>query len=129
MPCKEQMMKKFISKLIGFSLGPILGAVISFLTIPVTTYFINPQEFGKASMFSVIQAFIVSIIYLGIDQSYTREYNRISNKVKVFQNALIIPLMVSVILGLVILIFRSQFSIMLFSSSNYSYIIILFAFM
>ncbi|WP_430603301.1 hypothetical protein IGJ02_000688 [Enterococcus sp. DIV0724b] len=122
-------MKKFISKLIGFSLGPILGAAISFLTIPVTTYYINPAEFGKASMFSVIQYFLLSIIYLGIDQSYTREYHRDDNKIKIFQNALLIPVLAAVLLCTITILFKKQFSILFFSNPNYTQISILFGIM
>lgn len=122
-------MKKFVSKLIGFSLGPILGAAISFLTIPITTYYINPSEFGKASMFSVIQYFLLSIIYLGIDQSYTREYHRDNNKIKLFQNALFIPLLTSFLLCALAIIFKTQFSVLLFSDPNYTQISILFGVM
>ncbi|MGX7245837.1 lipopolysaccharide biosynthesis protein [Enterococcus quebecensis] len=122
-------MKKFISKLMGFSIGPILGAAISFLTVPITTYYIDPSEFGKASMFSVIQYFLLSIIFLGIDQSYTREYHRVENKNKVFQNALIIPLLASMLLSVIIFIFQNQFSIFLFSDSKYPEISILFGIM
>lgn len=119
-------MKTFLNKLVGFSLGPVIGAAISFFTVPVTTYFINPTEFGKASMFTVIQSFILSIIYMGIDQSYTREYNIHNNKQKVFQNALFVPFVMSILLFISIFIFRSDVSILLFSNENYTYLAILF---
>ncbi|WP_270275988.1 lipopolysaccharide biosynthesis protein [Enterococcus casseliflavus] len=122
-------MKRFLSKLAGFAMGPIIGALISFLTVPITTYFINPSEFGKASMFTVIQSLIVSVIYLGIDQAYTREYNRIESKKKVFQNALIIPLFLSIFFFVGTVIFQKQFSRLLFSDDKYGYISILFGIM
>lgn len=122
-------MKKFISKLIGFSLGPMIGAIISFLTVPITTYFITPSEFGKASMFSVVQLFLLSIIFLGMDQAYTREYHNEKNKKKIFQNALFIPLVVALFLQVVIFIFRDGFSNLLFSSPNYPTISLLFGVM
>lgn len=122
-------MKKFISKLIGFSLGPIVGAIISFLTVPITTYFIEPSEFGKASMFSVIQLFLLSIIFLGMDQAYTREYHNEKNKKKIFQNAMFIPLGISIILMSIIFIFRDSFSNLLFSTPYYPNISLLFGLM
>lgn len=122
-------MNKFIKKLAGFSLGPVLGAIISFITVPVTTFFINPTEFGKASMFSVIQSLVVTLIYLGIDQSYTREYHYEEDKKKLFQNALILPLLASVIFSMAIIIFKGQFSNLLFDSNNYPYVSVWFAMM
>lgn len=122
-------MKSFLNRLIGFSIGPILGSVISFITIPITTYFIVPSEFGKASMFTVMQSFILSFIYMGMDQSYTREYNNIKNKKSVFQNAIILPFLFSFFLFIICLIFKEQVSILLFSTPEYSTISILFGMM
>ncbi|NRG35224.1 oligosaccharide flippase family protein, partial [Bacillus circulans] len=67
-------MKQFLSKLVGFSFGPIIGALIAFITIPVTTYFISPEEYGKSGMFTLYLGLVLSLLYLGLDQSYTREY-------------------------------------------------------
>lgn len=120
-------MKKFLSKFIGFSLGPIIGAAISFMTVPITTYFISPEEFGKASMFTIVQSLVVTVIYLGIDQSYTREYNSIDDKKKLFQNALALPLLISIVFSVFIILFQQYFSILLFNSPNFGSISILFS--
>jgi O-antigen/teichoic acid export membrane protein len=117
---------KFIKKLIGFSLGPVIGAMISFITVPVTTFFISPVEFGKASMFTVMQSLIVGLVYLGIDQSYTREYHYEKNKLKLFQNVLLMPLLLSILLSVLIFIFKEKVSIILFDSQNYQKICVFF---
>lgn len=119
-------MKNILQKLVGFSLGPIVGALISFLTVPITTMFISPTEFGKASMFSVVLSLIIVVIYLGVDQAYAREYYNISNKIHLFQNALLFPLVVSVLFTLVISIFRTEFSVFLFDTPIYGNISIQF---
>lgn len=125
----EINLNKFIKKLVGFSMGPIVGALISFITVPITTFFISPTEFGKASMFSVIQSLIVTFIYLGIDQSYTREYNYIKDKREVFQNALILPLSASVLCSVFIIVFNEKFSMLLFDTPKYGAISYLFSIM
>ena len=122
-------MKKFINRLVSFSIGPILGAVISFASVPITTYFINPHEFGKASMFTVVQTLIITFIYLGIDQSYAREYNFSDNKKKLFMNALIMPVSFSVLISIIICFFQEDFSRILFNSSEYKEISYLFSIM
>lgn len=122
-------MNNFIKKLVGFSLGPVVGAFISFITIPVTTYFISPTEFGKASMFMVVQSFAVTFLYLGIDQSYTKEYNYITNKSVLFQNALLIPLGIAVLLLIGVSMFPGAFSTLLFDSEEYVLISVLFGVM
>ncbi|AKP04357.1 polysaccharide biosynthesis protein (plasmid) [Companilactobacillus farciminis] len=122
-------MKELLKKFMGFSLGPVIGAFISFITVPITTYFISPSEFGKASMFTVIQGLVATFVYLGIDQSYTREFNYISDKKKLFQNALIVPIAFSVIVGILLLFFSRDFSRFLFNSGKYTNITVLFVIM
>ena len=122
-------MNNLLRKLLGFSIGPILGAFISFITVPVTTYFINPSEFGKASMFTVVQSLLVSFIYLGIDQAYTKEFHLNSNKKVLFQNALILPLGFASLISILIIVLRGQFSNILFGSKSYENISILFCVM
>ena len=122
-------MSNFIKKLTEFSLGPIISALIGFITVPVTTYFISPEEFGKASMFALVQSIVVTFVYLGIDQAYTREYHYEKNKKKLFQNALILPVALSILFGLIITIYNKQFSTLLFDSPIYKYVSPLFAIM
>lgn len=119
-------MKNLILRLLAFSMGPFIGAVISFLTIPITTYFISPEELGKASMITIVQSFILSLIYLGIDQAYTREYPREDDKNNLLKNALLLPFLVSVLILILTIIFRRNVSNILFSTENYPFISILF---
>lgn len=104
-------MNNFIKKLAGFSVGPVIGAFISFITIPLTTYFISPTEFGKASMFMVVQSFLVTFIYLGMDQSYAKEYNSSTDKNELFQNALLIPLSTAILLMIGVSYFSDRKSV------------------
>jgi len=123
------IMEKFIKKLVGFSLGPIIAAFIAFITIPITTYFIDPSEYGKASMFSLFQTILGTFLYLGIDQSYTREYHSSNNKLNLFQNAILIPIFLSFIGLFIILLFPTQTSLVLFDSNEYILPSILFGIM
>src|SRR5690606_34728633 len=101
-------MKNFLKRFIGFSIGPIGGAAISFFTTPLLTSFVSPVEYGRASMFTTLQALIASFIFLGMDQSYTREYQDEEDKRNLFQNALLVPLAVSVVILLVLTLFSGQ---------------------
>ncbi|HCS93968.1 MAG TPA: polysaccharide biosynthesis protein [Bavariicoccus seileri] len=122
-------MKKFIQKLLGFSAGPIIGAFISFFTVPVTTFFIVPEEFGKASMFTLVQSLVMTFIYLGVDQSFTREYNYFKDKKILLQNAILLPLFFSILMATIISLNSSWFSQLLFDSPNYGYLANLFSLM
>ncbi|WP_332237097.1 lipopolysaccharide biosynthesis protein [Sporolactobacillus sp. KGMB 08714] len=88
-------MRAFIRKFIGFSVGPFVGAFLSFITIPLTTHFISPDEYGKASMFTLFQMIFATFLFFGVDQAYTREYHDTENKQNLFQNALLLPLLLA----------------------------------
>lgn len=122
-------MKNFISKLVGFSMGPIIGSFIALVTVPVTTFFISPGEFGKASMFTLVQTLMVSIIYLGIDQAYTKEFHYVKDKRLLFQNALITPLVFASSIAVLLIIMRKNFSQLLFEDTSYTNVSLFFGLM
>lgn len=122
-------MTSFLKKLAGFSLGPIIGALIAFITIPVTTYFVNPEEYGRASMFMLFQTVVVTFIYLGLDQAYTREYHSNSDKKNLFQNVILLPFLFALIILAMSIIFSQQISYLMFESTEYPSISILFGLM
>ncbi|WP_338705299.1 oligosaccharide flippase family protein [Priestia aryabhattai] len=109
-------------------MGPMVGALISFITIPLTTYFVDPAEYGKASMFTLFQTLIIVFLFLGLDQAYTREYFEAENKINLLKNALLFPLTIAVILLILICSNLSLVSELLFSSGNYHLPAFLFGF-
>lgn len=67
--------ENFFSSLLKFAIGPLGGAMIGFITVPVTTWLVDPEQFGLTTMFTLFQTLLTSFIYLGLDQAYGREYN------------------------------------------------------
>ncbi len=116
-------MKRFLQRLFGFSLGPILGAVISLIQVPILTYFLSTTEYGKAGLFQNMILMIPTFIYIGIDQAYTREYHNTSNKRRLMQQAMVVPMMVGIIMMAIFILFDSQLSVFLFGSPEYYYIV------
>jgi len=110
----------------GFSIGPVVGALISFITIPLTTYFVSPEEFGKASMFTLFQGLLGILLCLGLDQAYTREYHESESKTNLLKNAMLIPLLVSLLFFFMICINLNTVSSLLFGSPNFHYAAMLF---
>lgn len=116
-------MKKFFYRLFGFSLGPILGAVISFIQVPVLTYFLSVDEYGYAGAFQTLLLQLPNFIYIGIDQAYTREYHTSDDKRHLIQAALFIPMLVGLIIFAVFILFDGTISNYLFNSPDYTYIV------
>lgn len=116
-------MKKFIQRLFGFSLGPILGALISFIQVPIITHFLSPTEYGKAELFQSLMIQLPNFIYIGMDQAYTREYHRINKKWNLAQNATLVPMIVGLLMCVLFISFDRQISMYLFESPDYVYIV------
>ncbi|HFI0462990.1 TPA: lipopolysaccharide biosynthesis protein [Streptococcus suis] len=118
-------MKKFLNRLLGFSLGPILGALISFFLVPLLTAFIPAAEYGKASLFSTLITILPFYIFLGLDQAYTREFQENEDKRNLLQQAAILPLGLGIGLVVISFIFSSELSTWLFGSEDYPQIVFL----
>lgn len=108
----------FLKRLFGFSMGPIIGAFISFIIVPVQTWLIDPTQLGKASMYTMAYGLSSLFIYLGIDQAYVREYNAEKDKNNLLWNSFIIPFLFSLIVMIIYLFFYKQISVLLFGSEE-----------
>ena len=110
-------MKKMLKKLSAFSVGPIVAAFIGFITVPVITNIITRDEYGRASMFTVAQSIISMVIYLGLDQAFVREFNSLGGeRKKLLKNAIVLPLILSIVFGVLILVLSPWISQLLFDS-------------
>lgn len=104
-----------LSQLRDFGIGPIIGMFISMLTVPITTRLIIPEEFGKTSMFTLVQTLFNLIALLGMDQSYIRFYNQKEIERKhLLYTSLYLPTIFCFIVVFLIEIFRKYISYFMF---------------
>ena len=108
--------RTFLKRFLGFSIGPLVSSIIGFFTVPVTTWFIMPDEFGKASMYALASTFLAMVIFMGMDQAFAREFHARTDKKSLYFNAVLIPLVLSVIAGFFIIVFYKPFSMLLYAS-------------
>lgn len=113
---KKNRDENFLNGLLKFAIGPLGGALIGFLTVPITTWLVSPDEFGKATMFTLVQTLTTSFLYLGMDHAYAREYNEHQDKHKVLFNALALPLVLACIISLISLIFADSVAKLIFET-------------
>ena len=112
-------MGKILKKLGAFSIGPIVGAVISFFTVPLITHFITTEEYGRAGMFALAQSTITTVLYLGMDQAYVREFNAYKDDIKkLLSNAMLIPMALAVLSSIIIVLFEKPISQWLFGEEQ-----------
>ena len=109
-----------IKKFIGFSLGPILGAIFSAISVPICTHYLLPNEYGKTSMFNLLYTILLMVAYLGFDQAFIREYHEFKNKKKVLLNSMIIPCFITITIVLLVIPFASNISYLLFESNKHT---------
>ncbi len=70
------MLKSFLK----FSFGSWVSAVISFFTVPIITLLLNPEQFGKASMFTLVYGILTQVVLFGTDQSFMRFFYEYEEK-------------------------------------------------
>ena len=112
-------MKETIKKLFGFSVGPIIVFLIGVISIPITTHFINPTEYGKVAMFTLAQSILGISIFLGLDQGFVRFFNEEKDSKKLLQNSILIPFILSLLIFVILLIIPGSISKILFGNPNY----------
>lgn len=66
-------------KIASFALGPIGGAALGFITLPLVTWFFSQEDVGRMSMLGVAISFSVLLYTLGLDQAYVREFHESKN--------------------------------------------------
>ena len=113
--------REFIKSFFEFSIGQWIAALISFITTPITTWLIIPEEFGKASMFTLAFNLLLNIALLGADQGFVRMFYEKEEEKR--RNLLWEALLPSLFIGFVIFIFIGIFwknlSLVLFGDSNH----------
>lgn len=113
------MIKEKIKNVGAFTIGPVVGALFSFITVPIITHFINPSEYGKTSMFVLTQSILAMVIFLGFDQAFVREYHEHrDDHDKLLFNAMIIPIVNTVFIEIIMFFFAKQISVLLFDTMN-----------
>lgn len=72
---------------LGFAIGPIGAAALSFISLPLMTWIFPPEVIGKLSMLQVTIQFSTLLFCLGMDQAYVREYHESIGKPALLLNA------------------------------------------
>lgn len=117
--------KTFIKRLFSFSIGMILSSIISFITVPILTWLLSPEDIGKAAFFTAVISLLTIFSYLGLDQSFIREYYENENKSKLLLHTFTFSLFISCLMSVIILIFGDSISLLVFDEKEPGLMIIL----
>lgn len=101
-------------KIASFALGPLGGALLGFITLPIITWFFSQEDIGRLAMLNVVTSFSLLLFSLGLDQAYVREFHETKSKPALFKTTLL-PGLLLLLLGLgVLLSFDNVISLWLF---------------
>jgi len=111
-----------------FSIGSWLSAAISLFTTPIITALIIPDEFGKASMYTLAFNLIMQVTLLGTDQGFARNfYKKEGDKHQstVLFNSIAIPLLLSLVVALLVFVFGKPLGNLLVNTSSLQFTLLL----
>tara|TARA_R100001224_G_scaffold111329_1_gene91181 strand:- start:27002 stop:28420 length:1419 start_codon:yes stop_codon:yes gene_type:complete len=74
-------------KILSFAIGPVGGALLGLITLPLVTWFFAQEDVGRLSMLQVTLSFGVLLFSLGLDQAYVREFHEREDKPALLKQA------------------------------------------
>lgn len=101
-------------KIAAFALGPLAGAVLGFLTLPIITWFFSQEDIGRLALLNVVTSFSTLLFSLGLDQAYVREFHETKSRPALFKTTLLPGLFLLLISLAVLLSFDNVISKWLF---------------
>lgn len=106
-------------KIAAFAIGPIGGALLSLITLPIITWFFSQEDVGKMAMLQVTISFSILLFSLGLDQAYVREFHEVKNKPALLKHALLPALTLLLFTLAVLLSFGNTLADWLFELSDW----------
>lgn len=67
-------------KVTEFSIGPLGGAILGVVTLPIIAWYFSPEDIGRLTIFTVSISFSLLIFSLGLDQAYVREFHEVKDR-------------------------------------------------
>jgi len=114
-----------LKKILHFSLGPIGGALLGFISLPIIAWIFSQEDVGKMALLNVILSFSTLFFTLGLDQGYVREFHESKNKPLLLKTSVLPGLILILIVLAICLAFDSLLAELFFSleSVNISWLL------
>ncbi|RUO80264.1 polysaccharide biosynthesis protein [Idiomarina tyrosinivorans] len=100
--------------ILSFAIGPVGGALLGLITLPLVTWFFSQEDVGRLSMLQVTLSFGVLLFSLGLDQAYVREFHEREDKPALLKQAALPGFLLLTFFIAVFLCFGELFSDLLF---------------
>lgn len=106
-----------------YGIGSAMQSLLTFLLIPIYTYYFSVEEYGSISLIILIGSVLGTIFYFGISGSLSRsyyDYEDEGNRKKVVTTSLILTILGASIQVIIGLLFSEKFSIIFFENDQYT---------
>lgn len=107
-------------KIAAFAIGPVGGAFLGLITLPIITWFFSQEDVGRIAMLHVAIGFSTLLFSLGLDQAYVREFHEVIDKPALLKRALLPGLLILLLALVVMLSFSGTLANWLFESPEWS---------
>lgn len=113
---KNNLFNKFLTYFYGSGVGLIIGLI----TTIISTRLLSPEDFGKASMFTLAVNVLMIFIIFGTDQAFVRFFYEEEEYLrgKLLFNSMKLPILLLLIVLLFLFIFRDLIMVFLFDDNN-----------
>lgn len=77
-----------IKTLASFSIGPIIGGLLSIITLPIIAWLFTVEDVGKFAIIQVTISLGVVVFSLAMHQAYLRKYNKVGDRTSLLKMAI-----------------------------------------
>ncbi|OSI17191.1 lipopolysaccharide biosynthesis protein [Neisseria dumasiana] len=95
-----------IKKLLGYALGPLGSAAIGIISLPLISWYFPAEDIGRIVLLQTVSALTLTLMGLGLDQSYIREYHAAENKAALFKAVIALPVALTALFAAAIGLWR-----------------------
>lgn len=102
-------------EILGYAAGSIGSAVLAVIILPLLSWYFPADDIGRIVLMQTAAGLTVSVLCLGLDQAYVREYYAAADKDTLFKTLFLPPLLFSAAIAALLLSRPSLPSEILFS--------------
>ena len=121
------MNSSLLKKFIEFGMGNLIVLITGFISSPIITRLVLPEELGKFSMFNTLTSLFLFIILCGLDQTYIRFFYEEKEEIRggLLIRAIKIPLLINLVLSLILLALHEPLSHLLIGNASFILIVVM----
>ena len=115
-------LKKLAGQTVIYGLSSVVGRLLNYLLVPLYTRYFLPEEYGIVTELYAYVAFLVVLLTYGIETSFFRYSQKLTNKRTVYSTSLISLLVTSTIFIIIVFSFSTSIADWLQYPNNTDYV-------